>query len=132
MNRSAAQNGAEIPGLAPRRAALHLLHAVTALGRPLDQQLDHHLAGLSASDRALARALASGALRNLVGLDRLIDSACQRPLPEDARARQVLRVALAGRLLLDTPPHAAIATALPFLEGGPRRLVHGVLSTLFR
>jgi 16S rRNA (cytosine967-C5)-methyltransferase len=102
------------------------------LGRALDPMLDRALAGLSPSDRGLARALTGGALRNLPGLDALIDSACARALPPDARARQVLRVALSGRLLLDTPPHAAIATALPLLEGGPRRLVHGVLSTLFR
>ena len=111
---------------------MQLLHAVTVLGRPLDGQLERSLAGLTPSDRGLARALTSGALRNLTGLDELIDSACQKPLPDDSRARQVLRLALAGRLLLDTPPHAAIATALPLLEGGPRRLVHGVLSTLFR
>jgi 16S rRNA (cytosine967-C5)-methyltransferase len=111
---------------------VRLVHGVTALGRPLDMQLDGALAGLSPSDRGLARALVGGVLRHLPGLDRLIDSACRQPLPPDARARNVLRVALAGRLLLDTPPHAAIATALPMLEGGPRRLVHGVLSTLFR
>jgi 16S rRNA (cytosine967-C5)-methyltransferase len=111
---------------------MHLLHAVTVLGRPLDGQLDRNLAGLAPSDRGLARALTGGVLRHLMGLDQLIDSACRNPLADDARARQVLRIALAGRLLLDTPPHAAIATALPLLEGGPRRLVHGVLSTLFR
>ncbi len=111
---------------------MRLVHGVTALGRPLDMQLDGALAGLLPSDRGLARALAGGVLRYLPGLDRIIDSACRQPLPPDARARNVLRVALVGRLLLDTPPHAAIATALPMLEGGPRRLVHGVLSTLFR
>ncbi len=111
---------------------MHLLHAVTVLGRPLDGQLDRNLAGLAPSDRGLARALTGGVLRNLMGLDQLIDSTCRNPLADDSRARQVLRIALAGRLLLDTPPHAAIATALPLLEGGPRRLVHGVLSTLFR
>jgi 16S rRNA (cytosine967-C5)-methyltransferase len=102
------------------------------LGRPLDPLLDRALAGMSASDRGLARALTGGVLRHLPGVDALIDSACARPLPPDARARQALRVALAGRLLLDTPPHATIATILPLLEGGPRRLAHGVLSTLFR
>jgi 16S rRNA (cytosine967-C5)-methyltransferase len=111
---------------------VRLVHSVTVLGRPLDMQLDSALVGLPPSDRGLARALVGGVLRHLPGLDRLIDSACRLALPPDARARQVLRVALAGRLLLDTPPHAAIATALPMLEGGPRRLVHGVLSTLFR
>ena len=111
---------------------MQLLHGVTVLGRPLDGQLDRALAGLAPNDRALARALVGGALRHLPGLDRLIDGACARPLPADARARHALRVALAGRLLLDTPPHAVIATILPLLEGGPRRLVHGVLSSLFR
>lgn len=124
--------GAAVPGLAARRAAVQLLHGVTVLGRPLDPMLDRAFAGMSQPDRGLARNLAGGVLRHLPGLDALIDSACARPLPADSRARQALRVALVGRLLLDTPPHAAIATILPLLEGGPRRLVHGVLSTLFR
>jgi len=41
-------------------------------------------------------------------------------------------VALAGWLKLGTPPHAVVSTALPLVEGGPRRLVHGVLGTLLR
>ncbi len=128
--RAAAVN--QPPGVAPRRAAMTLVHNVTVLGRPLDSMLDRVLQGLSPSDRGLARALASGALRHLPGLDRLIDSATRNPLATDARARQVLRIALAGRLLLDTPEHAVVATILPLVEGGPRRLVHGVLSTLLR
>jgi len=39
---------------------------------------------------------------------------------------------LAQALRLETPPHAAIATALPLLMGGPRRLAHGVFSTLIK
>ena len=35
-------------------------------------------------------------------------------------------------LALGTPAHAAIATALPLVDGGPRRLVHGVFGTLMR
>jgi 16S rRNA (cytosine967-C5)-methyltransferase len=44
----------------------------------------------------------------------------------------VLRLALAQILRLSTPAHAAIATALPLVDGGPRRLVHGVLGSLLR
>jgi 16S rRNA (cytosine967-C5)-methyltransferase len=33
---------------------------------------------------------------------------------------------------MGTPPHAAISTALPLVDGGPRRLVHGVFGTLMR
>lgn len=55
-----------------------------------------------------------------------------KPLPPDARARMVLRIALVQALIMDTPPHAAVATALPLVEKGPRRLVHAVLSRLLR
>ncbi len=83
-------------------------------------------------DRALAIAIASETLRRLPDLDAMIDSATQRPLPDDAKARSVLRIALVQALVLGTPQHAAIATALPLVTGGPRRLVHGVFGTLMR
>jgi 16S rRNA (cytosine967-C5)-methyltransferase len=44
----------------------------------------------------------------------------------------VLRLALAQKIGLETPDHALVATALPLVDGGPRRLVHGVLGTLLR
>jgi 16S rRNA (cytosine967-C5)-methyltransferase len=44
----------------------------------------------------------------------------------------VLRIALVQALVLGTPQHAAIATALPLVDGGPRKLVHGVFGTLMR
>jgi 16S rRNA (cytosine967-C5)-methyltransferase len=44
----------------------------------------------------------------------------------------VLRLALAQKIGLGTPDHALVATALPLVDGGPRRLVHGVLGTLLR
>jgi 16S rRNA (cytosine967-C5)-methyltransferase len=44
----------------------------------------------------------------------------------------VLRLALAQKIGLHTPDHALVATALPLVDGGPRRLVHGVLGTLLR
>lgn len=123
----------DIPGLPPRRAALRLLDAVLRRGETLDQAAHNALQGIvSGPDRALARALAAEALRWLVDLDALIDSATRQPLPEDAKARTVLRIMLAGWLRLDTPPHAVIATGLPLLAGGPRRLAHGVFSTLSR
>ena len=51
-------------------------------------------------------------------------------MPEDAKPRTVLRLMLAQWLRLDTPPHAVIATALPLLSGGPKRLAHGVFGAL--
>jgi 16S rRNA (cytosine967-C5)-methyltransferase len=87
---------------------------------------------LDSSDRALALAIAGEALRRLPDLDALIDSATKKPLPADSKARMVLRLALAQKIGLDTPDHAVVSTALPLVDGGPRRLVHGVLGTLLR
>ena len=121
------------PGLASRRGAARLLDAVLNRGLPLESALDTSLRGIQRpDDRALARNLASSVLRWLPDLDALIDSATQRPLPDDARARMALRTGLAGHLLLGTPDHAVIATTLAQLESGPRRLAHAVLSRLFR
>ena len=87
---------------------------------------------LSPPDRALAVAIAGEALRRLPDLDALIDSATRQRLPDDSKARMVLRLALAQKIGLGTPDHALVATALPLVDGGPRRLVHGVLGTLLR
>ena len=43
-----------------------------------------------------------------------------------------MRLMLAQWLRLDTKPHAVVATALPLLAGGPRRLAHGVFGALVR
>jgi 16S rRNA (cytosine967-C5)-methyltransferase len=102
-------------------------------GLPLESALDSATADLDrADDRAFAHAIAAETLRRLPDLDALIDSATQRRLPDDAKARSALRIALAQALALGTPPHAAISTVLPLVEGGPRRLVHGVFGTLMR
>ncbi|MBV1691007.1 RsmB/NOP family class I SAM-dependent RNA methyltransferase [Novosphingobium sp. G106] len=121
----------DIPGLPARRAALKLLDAVLRRGETLDQAAHNATQGVRGdADRALARALAAEALRWMADLDTLIDSATRQVLPEDAKPRMVLRLMLAGWLRLETPPHAVIATGLPLLAGGPRRLAHGVFSTL--
>lgn len=122
----------DIQGLPARRAALHLLDAVLRRGQALEAALSGATGKIdNPADRALAHAIASETLRHIPDLDDLIDGATRQRLPDDAKARMVLRMALVQVLILGTPPHAAIATALPLLEGGPRRLVHGVLGTLF-
>ena len=122
---------AQPPGIHARRAALRLLDAVLRRGETLDQAFAPSTKDVRRpEDKALARAIAGEALRWLTDLDALIDSATKQRLPDDAKARTVLRLMLAQWLRLGTPPHAVIATALPLLEGGPRRLAHGVFSTL--
>ena len=87
---------------------------------------------LPPADAALASAIAGETLRRLPDLDALIDGATRQPLPDDSKARMVLRLALAQKIGLGTADHALVATALPLVDGGPRRLVHGVLGTLLR
>ncbi len=120
-------------GVPARRAALQLLDAVLRRGQPLESALAAATKALdNPADRALAHAIASEVLRRTPDLDDLIDSATRQRLPDDAKARTVLRMALAQAIILETPPHAAIATALALVEGGPKRLVHGVFGSLMR
>ena len=121
------------PGTAARRAALILLDAALRRGSTLEAALPAATRAMPrADDRAFALAIASEVLRRLPDLDALIDGATARPLPPDAKARAALRIALAQALAMDTAPHAAISTVLPLVDGGPRKLVHGVFGTLMR
>jgi 16S rRNA (cytosine967-C5)-methyltransferase len=120
-----------VEGVAARRAALQMLDSVLRRGQTLDAAAAHERR-LPAADHGLAVAIAGEALRRLPDLDALIDSATRQRLPDDSKARMVLRLALAQKVGLGTPDHALVATALPLVDGGPRRLVHGVLGTLLR
>ncbi|MEP7129657.1 MAG: RsmB/NOP family class I SAM-dependent RNA methyltransferase [Sphingomicrobium sp.] len=120
-----------LEGVGARRAALQMLDSVLRRGETLEGA---HSAtrGLSPPDAALALAIAGETMRRLPDLDGLIDSATRQRLPDDSKARMVLRLALAQKIGLGTAEHALVATALPLVDGGPRRLVHGVLGTLLR
>jgi 16S rRNA (cytosine967-C5)-methyltransferase len=120
-----------VEGLGARQAALQMLDAVLRRGQTLDAVAagEHKL---SPADHGLAIAIAGEVLRRIPDLDALIDSATRQRLPDDSKARTVLRLALAQKIGLGTPDHAVVATALPLVDGGPRRLVHGVLGTLLR
>ncbi|HEY6916243.1 MAG TPA: RsmB/NOP family class I SAM-dependent RNA methyltransferase [Allosphingosinicella sp.] len=123
----------EPQGTASRRAALRLIDAVLRKGLPLEAALDTAARDLKRpDDKAFAHAIVAEALRRLTDLDALIDSATKKPLPDDSKARAALRIALVQALAMGTPHHAAISTVLPLVDGGPRRLVHGVFSTLMK
>jgi 16S rRNA (cytosine967-C5)-methyltransferase len=121
-----------VEGVAARQAALRMLDSVLRRGQTLDSTASSAARDLPPPDRALALAIAGEALRRLPDLDALIDGATRQRLPDDSKARTVLRLALAQKIGLGTPDHALVATALPLVDGGPRRLVHGVLGTLLR
>ena len=118
-------------GVEARKAALRILDAVLRRGHTMDNAAQAARA-LPPADAALASAIAGETLRRLPDLDALIDGATRQKLPDDSKARMVLRLALAQKIGLGTPEHALVATALPLVDGGPRRLVHGVLGTLLR
>ena len=120
-----------VEGLGARTVALRMLDSVLRKGPTLDSAASA-ARDLAPADRALALAIAGETLRRLPDLDALIDSATRQRLPDDSKARTVLRLALAQKIGLNTPDHAVVATALPLVDGGPRRLVHGVLGTLLR
>jgi len=120
-----------LEGLPAREAALKMLDAILRRGQTMDNAAQH-ARNLPPADAALASAIVGETLRRLPDLDALIDSATRLPLAEDAKARMVLRLALAQKIGLGTPDHALVATALPLVDGGPRKLVHGVLGTLLR
>ncbi|AEI38038.1 RsmB/NOP family class I SAM-dependent RNA methyltransferase [Zymomonas mobilis] len=120
-------------GLPVRQAALQLLEAILRQGLPLEQVIGRITQGLKQpADRSLVHAIVASVLRWRTDIDALIDSATAKPLADDVKARMVLRIALAQKLVLKQPAHVAIATVLPLVDGGPRRLVHGVYGTLDR
>jgi 16S rRNA (cytosine967-C5)-methyltransferase len=120
-----------VEGAGSRRAALRMLDAVLRRGQTLDAAASSERK-LPPADHALAIAIVGETLRRIPNLDALIDGATRQRLPDDSKARMVLRLALAQKIGLQTPDHALVATALPLVDGGPRRLVHGVLGTLLR
>ena len=123
-------NPMHAPGVPLRLAALNMLDAIYRRGEPLDQIAARQTRKLEPADAGLALAIVGEVLRWEGRLDGLIDSVMVHPLADDAKVRMVLRMALAQKLRLNTPMHAIIATSLPLLDGGPKRLAHGVLSTL--
>ncbi|MCH7863727.1 MAG: MFS transporter [Proteobacteria bacterium] len=126
------------PSLA-RAVALDLLEAVLRRGRPLDDAIPDHpgFAGLEVRDRAFARLLTATTLRRLGQIDAVIDAALERPLPRKTQGvRDILRLGTVQLLFLDTPPHAAVATAVDLAQArkhGPhKKLVNAVLRRLGR
>jgi 16S rRNA (cytosine967-C5)-methyltransferase len=118
-------------GVDTRRAALQMLDSVLRRGTTMEGA-GQAARQLAPADRSLAFAIAGETLRRLPDVDDLIDSATRQPLPDDSKARMVLRLALAQKMAMQVPDHAIVATSLPLVDGGPRRLVHGVLGTLLR
>ena len=116
---------AAIKGLDPRRAALDILERVRD-GASLDDALalTRAFVELEGPDRGFARALASTVLRRQGTLDHALGAYIDRPLPKKAaRAMDILRLAAAQNLILETPAHAAVSTAVEI--AGERKEIAG-------
>jgi 16S rRNA (cytosine967-C5)-methyltransferase len=92
-----------------RESAFDLLTAVLERHRPLEEALDA-LPAQDSRDRAAAHRLAAAVLRRMGTLDAVLEPFLRKEPPEPVR--NVLRIGAAGLLLLDTPSHAAVATAV--------------------
>src|SRR4051812_31939737 len=99
-----------------RESAFDLLTAVLERRRPLEEALGALPAPLGAlpaqqsRDRAAAHRLAACVLRRMGTLDAVLEPYLKREPPDPVRI--VLRIGAAGLLFLETPGHAAVATAV--------------------
>ncbi len=112
-----------------RGAALALLGAVLDRHRPLDEALDA-LPPSDPRDRAAAHRLAAAVLRRLGSLDAVLEPHLRRAPPTPVR--HILRLGAAGLLLLDTPPHAAVATAVALARAQRLAPFAGLVNAVLR
>ena len=99
-----------IPRNPTRDIAFDLVSAVLDRHRSLDDALDASGTGDESRDRAAAHRLAAAVLRRLGTLDAVLEPFVRRAPP--GPVRHILRLGAAGLLLLGTPAHAAVATAV--------------------
>lgn len=123
------------PEVSARGVALDLMARVLEQKRPLEEAFERHpdLASLENRDRQFVRALTAATLRHLARIDRILAACLERPLPARARSvTDVLRLGAAQLLVLKTPAHAAVDSAVALAAGlggaaGYKGLVNAVL-----
>jgi 16S rRNA (cytosine967-C5)-methyltransferase len=92
-----------------RDAAFRLVSAVIDHRKPLEEALDA-LPAFEPRDRAAAHRVAATVLRRLGSLDAVLEPFLRKSPPDPVR--HVLRLGAASLLFLETPAHAAVATAV--------------------
>ena len=111
------------PGLAARVAAARAVAEALTASRPLDERLAADPAqrgGLDARDRALARSIATVALRRLGTIRKALTRRLDKGMPKRSGALEwTLIVAAAQILFLDTPDHAAVDLAVKATRAEP-------------
>jgi 16S rRNA (cytosine967-C5)-methyltransferase len=112
-----------------REIAFDLLTAVLDRRRPLEEALEA-AAPSEPRDRAAAHRLAASVLRRLGSLDAVLEPFLTRTPPDGVR--HVLRLGAAGLLLLETPPHAAVATAVALARARRLASFAGLVNAVLR
>ena len=112
------------PGLAARVAAARAVAEALTLSRPLEERLAADLTqqrgGLDPRDRALARSIATVALRRLGTIRKALAQRLEKGMPRRGGALEwTLIVAAAQILFLDTPDHAAVDLAVKATRADP-------------
>jgi 16S rRNA (cytosine967-C5)-methyltransferase len=123
------------PEISARGVALDLLARVLEQKRPLEEAFERHpdLGALENRDRQFVRALTTATLRHLKRIDGILALCLERPLPARAgKVTDVLRLGAAQLLVLKTPAHAAVDSAVALTAGlggaaGYKGLVNAVL-----
>ena len=114
---------------ATREGAFDLLTAVLVRRQTLEEALDA-LPVSEARDRAAAHRLAAAVLRRAGSLDAILEPFLRRAPPDPVR--QVLRLGAAQLLLLDTPPHAAVATCVALARSRALAPFTGLVNAVLR
>ncbi len=112
-----------------RDAAFDLLTGVLERHRALEEALDG-LPAIDARDRAAAHRLAATVLRRSGTLDAVLEPFLKKAPPEPVR--HILRMGAAGALLLGTPSHAAVATAVALARGRGLAPFAGLINAVLR
>jgi 16S rRNA (cytosine967-C5)-methyltransferase len=112
-----------------RDAAFDLLTAVLDQRRPMEEALNN-LPAAAPRDRAAAHRLAATVLRRLGTLDAVLEPYLRKQPPEPVR--HVLRIGTAGLLLLETPEHAAVATAVELARARGLAAFAGLVNAVLR
>ena len=112
-----------------REAAFDLLSAVVDRRRPLEEALDA-LPEMPSRDRAAGHRLAAAVLRRMGTLDAVLEPFLRKEPPDPVR--HVLRIGAAGLLLLETPSHAAVATAVALARSRGLAPFAGLVNAVLR
>ncbi|HLY89191.1 MAG TPA: transcription antitermination factor NusB [Acetobacteraceae bacterium] len=112
-----------------REAAFDLLSAVVDRRRPLEEALDG-LPEMPPRDRAAGHRLAAAVLRRMGTLDAVLEPFLRKEPPDPVR--HVLRIGAAGLLLLETPSHAAVATAVALARSRGLAPFAGLVNAVLR